>query len=290
MKYIYFAFALAIYNLLGSQNLLLAADPLRGKYIYNISGCYFCHTSITIKKNHHTKDFSNSAGGRPIRTQYGIFYPPNITPDVTNGIGKWTYSDFRKAILFGVSPNGKSYYPSFPYTSYKGMAEKDVADVWSYMQTLKPSNKLSKNHKLSIPFNFRLTATVWRWLFFEKPKRNIPYIGENILLTRGRYLVKVLGHCGECHTPRNIFGAKISESFLRGSLDHTGSLIPDLKPYNTSSIKSWNIFQLVEYLDSGMLPNGDFAGGKMAEVIEFSTSRMSYQDRLAIATYLKHKL
>ena len=119
-------------------------------------------------------------------------------------------------------------------------------------------------------------------LYFDKISNK-----ETTLYTRGRYLVKVLGHCGECHTPRNIFGATNRENFLRGSLDQTGNLIPDLTPHNTSSIKNWKISQLIEYLDSGMLPNGDFAGSKMAEVIEFSTSRMSYLDRNSIATYLK---
>ena len=78
----------------------------------------------------------NSPAASELKTPFGTFVPPNISPDPTDGIGAWSVEDFANAMLRGVSPEGEHLYPAFPYTSYARMKPQDVADLYAFMKTL----------------------------------------------------------------------------------------------------------------------------------------------------------
>src|SRR5262249_24506840 len=145
------------------------------------------------------------AGGRPLKTPFGTFYGPNITPHPEHGIGRWTEGDFVRAMRKGERPDGSNYFPAFPYPSFTGMTDQDVRDLWAYLRTLPPSDRPSKAHDLRFPYSWRPLVSVWKMLFFTAgPLASDP--GLDAVQNRGRYLVQALGHCGECHTPRNFLG------------------------------------------------------------------------------------
>ena len=124
----------------------------------------------------------------------------------------------------------------------------------------------------------------WNYLFL-RPGILEPDQSKGTDWNRGRYLVEGLGHCGACHTPKNIFGAdKRGQAFAGGLVQ--GWFAPRLDAAERSGLKSWSIDDIAEYLQSGR--NGkSHADGLMAEVVVNSTSKMSDDDVRAIAVYLK---
>ena len=198
--------------------------------------------------------------------------------DTTNGIGAWSLNDFANAVQKGVSPDGKHYYPAFPYGTYARMNAQDIVDLWAYMQTLPADSKPSQPHDVGFPFNIRRGLGLWKLLFVSDDWIEEPSASEN-----GRYLVEALGHCAECHTPRNGLGGLKRDLGLTGAPNPSGKgRIPGL----TSAQLDWSEADIAEYLKSGFTPDYDSAGGEMVEVIE-NTSRLTDEDRLAIAAYLK---
>ena len=171
----------------------LTGDPARGAYLAVAAGCLTCHTD-------YKKKGQLLAGGPAIETPFGAFYGPNITPDTKHGIGGWTVEQFSMALAAGRAPNGNHYFPSFPYTSYAAMKPQDIVDIKSYLDTVPPVTQASRPHDLGWPFSDRAALGAWKLLNFD-PVRNVE-------LDRGAYLVNVLGHCGECHTQRNVLGGK----------------------------------------------------------------------------------
>ena len=235
---------------------------------------------------HTAKDGKPLAGGRAIATPFGEYYSPNITPDPGTGIGRWTEAEFAAALRQGVAPDGSHYFPVFPYTSYTGMTDADVADLWAYMKTLDPVQQVNKPHDTRPPFGARFLMGPWKLLHFDA-QRWQPDPSQAADVNRGSYLVKVLGHCGECHTPRGISGAARADRFLAGAKTGPTNDAPNITPDPEAGIGSWSESEIADLLESGMLPDGDFAGGEMASVIEHSTSRLTDADRLAIARFLK---
>ena len=135
-------------------------DPVtRGQYVFQAAGCFGCHTDV--KGNGPPL-----AGGRALVTPYGTFYGPNITPDPVHGIGGWTLDDFTRALRTGVAPDGRPYYPAFPYTSFTGMTDADIADLWAYLRTVAPVARADDAHKLEFPFEWRWLNGVWKLLYF----------------------------------------------------------------------------------------------------------------------------
>ena len=251
----------------------------RGAYIFHAAGCLACHTAVE-------SGGAPLAGGRPLATPFGTFYAPNITPDRTHGIGAWSDEDFIRALRKGVAPDGRHYYPSFPYTSYTGMSERDMRDLKAYLFSQAPVARPNTPHDLGFPFGFRPLLWPWKLLFFsegrrvEDPARDAPW-------NRGAYLVEHLGHCGECHTPRNALGALQHDRAMAGNPSGPeGKKVPNITPQKDGGIGDWSESDLTYFLKIGFLPDGDFAGGAMTEVIENSTSRLSDEDRGAIARYL----
>src|SRR5690606_23286716 len=170
----------------------------RGEYVFNAAGCLGCHTDAK-------GGGKPLAGGRPLETPFGVFYAPNITPDPATGIGTWSLDDFRRALRDGEMPSGEAYYPSFPYTSLPGMSDADIADLFAYLKTREPVVRPNRAHELRFPFGWRFLMRFWRALYFESGPLE-PVTDQSPEWNRGRYLVEALGHCAECHTPRNALG------------------------------------------------------------------------------------
>jgi mono/diheme cytochrome c family protein len=246
----------------------LAAEPGSGEYLVRAAGCIACHTA---------EDGEPLAGGHALETPFGTFYTPNITPDPDTGIGGWSLDAFSRALREGVSPDGKHYYPSFPYTSYAGMRDEDIAAIKSWLDQQQPISNTVPDHELGFPFDQRWLMTGWKWLFFDEPPASE---------SRGKYLVESLAHCGECHTPRNLFGALDREQWLAGTEDGPkGEAVPAIAP-RFGGLKGWAAEDIAFSLKLGMMLDGDFFSGSMAEVVEHSTGHLSDADLQAIAEYL----
>ncbi len=251
----------------------------RGRYLYYAAGCENCHTDRSHKG-------APLAGGRRLATPFGVFYTPNITPDPEHGIGRWREQDFLRALREGISPRGEHYYPVFPYTSYTRMTEGDLRALWAYLRTVPPVAQPNRPHELPWYLGFRPLIAVWKWLYFTPgPFRPDPMRPPS--WNRGAYLVEAVAHCGECHTPRNFLGAPRADLHLAGTAHGPeGGVVPNITPDRRTGVGRWRRTELADYFETGMTPEGDFAGDQMAEVIEYGLSRLSKTDRLAIADYL----
>ena len=250
-------------------------DPVaRGRQVFVAGGCAACHTA---------ENGETLAGGRPLETPFGTFYGPNITPDTEHGIGGWTAVEFDRALREGVAPDGSLYYPAFPFTSYTGMTDGDVADLWTYLQTVPPSAEPNRGHDLALPYRWRFPLQAWRWLYFEPGGPEISGDQPQAWL-RGAYLVEVLGHCGQCHTDRTFLGGlDHGLAFAGTSAGPDGRPAPDITP---DGLDGWGLSDVTFFLNIGMLPDGNFVGGDMAEVISENTSQLTASDRQAMAVYL----
>ena len=255
-------------------------DATKGEYLFRAAGCYACHTRPVSGAR-------PLAGGRAFETPFGTFYSPNITPDPDHGIGRWGLADFARALRLGEAPDGSHYFPAFPFTSYSGMRDRDLADLWAYLKGVDPFPEPNREHELNFPFGFRFLAGLWKWLFFE-PGSFEPDPARDVLWNRGAYLTRHLSHCGECHTPRNLLGALQDDRYLAGTLKGPdGKKVPNITPHSGDGIGDWSESDITFFLQLGVLPDGDVAGGAMEDVIREGTGHLTEQDRKAIAVYLK---
>lgn len=256
-----------------------AADAERGEYLFHAAGCKGCHTR-------DAEDAVPLAGGRALATPFGTFHSPNITPDREEGIGGWSESDFVAAMRQGRAPDGSRYYPAFPYVSYAGMRDRDLADLWAYLQTVPASGRENAGHELAFPYSVRPLMRIWQAMYLEtKPYRPNPERGEQ--WNRGAYLVRHVAHCGECHTPRTTMGARNVHREMAGARLGPDESAPNITPHPDEGIGDWDRSDVTFYLEIGFDPDGDSAGGRMAEVIRESTGRMTAEDREAVAAYLE---
>jgi mono/diheme cytochrome c family protein len=183
----------------------------------------------------------------------------------------------------GERPDGASYYPAFPYPSFTRIADADLRDLWAFLKSLPPSAKASRPHELGLAYRWRPLLTVWKWLFFNPG----PFSADpraSPIVNRGAYLAQALGHCGECHSPRNFFGVSVANRFLAGGRGPEGKRIPNLTP---TRLKEWSDSELTEYLTTGLRPDGDAADKTMDEVIRNTTSRLTPDDLNALVAYLR---
>jgi len=252
-------------------------EAQRGEYLVKAGGCLGCHTE-------DKKGAVTFAGGRALKTPFGTFYGPNITPHPQAGIGRWAESDFVRAMRHGVRPDGANYFPAFPYPSFTNISDNDLRDIWAYLRTLPPSPQASKAHDLKFPFGFRFIITIWKWLFFTPgPFMNISGVTETV--NRGAYLVQALGHCSECHTARNFLGGPKKDRFLAGGREPgSDKRIPNITP---TRLKQWSDAELKEFFLTGATPDGDAASGAMDEVIRNTTSQLTPGDLAALIAYLR---
>jgi len=251
----------------------------RGAYLFVAADCGPCHTNVEAKG-------PLLAGGRPLATPFGTFYSPNITPDPDTGIGRWTDADFIGALRHGVSPAGDHYFPAFPYPSFTGMTDQDILDLKAYLFSLPPVAQPNREHEIDVPYGWRFSVWFWKQLnFTEGPFAPDP--AQNAEWNRGAYLVEALGHCGECHTPRGWLGGVDTAAAYSGNTEGPdGEKVPNITPDPETGIGTWSPADIVRVLRTGQLPDGDFVGSIMGEVVDASTSKLTDADRQAIATYL----
>jgi mono/diheme cytochrome c family protein len=252
-------------------------DAAAGRRIFYAGGCESCHAAPG------QPDPLKLGGGLELKTPFGSFYPPNISSDPVDGIGAWRPVDLANALLSGVSPEGRHYYPAFPYTSYQRMETADAADLFAFLRTLPAVQGRSPPNRLAFPFSIRRAIGLWKLLYFDNaPLAPDPRQGAQGNL--GRYLVEGPGHCGECHTPRGPLGAMEPGRAL------TGAPAPDGKgktPNLTgAALADWTNDDIVEALTSGFTPTGDVLGAGMTGVVR-NMAQLPKSDREAIAVYLK---
>lgn len=256
----------------------LSGDPENGRLVFWAGGCASCHAAPGATGEAKLV----LAGGLRLPTEFGTFIVPNISPDPTHGIGGWSTADLFNAMHHGTSPEGEHYYPAFPYTSYVHATPQDVADLKAFLDTLPPSDRADEPHELSFPFNQRLTLGVWKLM---NPSPDWVVTGDlTPEETRGRYLVEGLGHCGECHTPRNFLGGAKQNRFLAGGKGPDGKGVPNLTP---TKLKNWSDAELKDFLVTGITPDGDVPAEAMGEVIRNTTSQLTSDDLAAVIAYLR---
>ena len=258
-----------------------SADPAaRGAYILRAAGCATCHTDVAVGG-------AFLAGGRMLSSPWGAIAAPNITPDPETGIGGWSDEDFVRALRDGKSPEGRTYYPAFPYTAYSGMRREDMLDLKTYLDTVEPVVAPNRPHALRFPFNVHLFLHPWRWLFFDREPVSADPGGDERLV-RGHYLVETLGHCAECHTPRNMLGSLKRGPHLAGSRFGPGGIsVPNITPDPETGIGSWSEIDLAFFLRTGFTPYGDDVQGEMREAIDDGLRHLTQGDLEAMAAYLK---
>lgn len=255
----------------------IAPDLAAGAQVFAAAGCASCH---------HAPGTEGEAklvlsGGNAFDSPFGTFYAPNISSDAIHGIGGWSLAEFSRAVTKGVSPEGQHYYPAFPYTSYRVMTQTDVANLFGYMQALPASDVPSKAHDVGFPFNIRRGLGLWKRLYLTDDFVLAGDLPPD--LARGRYLVEGLGHCAECHTPRDGLGGLDRTAWLTGAPNPSGKgRIPGVTPAQLE----WSESDLIYYFESGFTPDYDSVGGSMAAVVS-NLARLPASDREAVAAYLK---
>ncbi len=251
----------------------------RGAYLAAAGDCEACHTD---KK----AGGPALAGGRALATPFGTFYGPNITPDPETGIGGWSEADFRRAMREGRDDEGYFLYPVFPYASFTGMTDQDIADLYAFLKSVPAVKRAPQPHAIRFPFGWRFLLIGWRSLFFS-PGPLQPVAGQSEEWNRGRYLAEAVAHCQECHTPRNFLGGLDRRHAYAGNPHGPdGQEAPDITAAKTEGIGDWTLADLVELLKSGATPDGEFAGKGMADVVD-GTAQLSDADRRAIAVYIQ---
>jgi len=247
----------------------------RGEYLVIAGGCISCHRG--------EDDEESFVGGLALVSDFGTFYAPNITPDMETGIGGWQARDFLLALQHGRSPGGSFYYPAFPYRAYAGLSDKDVLDIGSYLMSLEPVSNAVPAAETPAWLN-RWAMAGWN-LLADMSEADIEVFDDE-LVARGAYLARNLGHCSECHTPRNAVG------ILDASREFAGATLGEevIEAINAEALSAWTTNNFDLFLLIGMKPDGDFVGGDMNDIVEHNTSKISDEDRDALAAFFtRHK-
>ncbi len=252
-----------------------AAQIERGRYLAIAGDCAACHTRAGGEA---------FAGGRGLETPFGVIYAPNITPDKQTGIGNWSTADFRRALHHGQDDEGKNLYPAFSYPYYARVTDEDVDAIHAYINSLTPVSYTAPKNGLGFPFNIRLSLKGWNLLHFRSGVFK-PTAGKSAEWNRGAYLVEGLGHCGACHTPKNIMGGDKNGQRLQGGVLE-GWFASDLTGDKKTGLGNWTEQDIVDFLKTGANTHSSAYGG-MAEVVRLSTSKMTDEDLKAMAVYLK---
>jgi mono/diheme cytochrome c family protein len=258
---------------LGAQQPNLA----NGKEMFYVGGCTSCHAVPG------QEDKTKLGGGLGLHSPFGTFYAPNISSDPKDGIGSWNEQQFVTAMLKGTSPDGRHYFPAFPYPSYASMPISDVRDLFAYLKTLPAVQGKVRDHDVPFPFNIRRNVGGWKLMFFKsEPFKPDP--AQSAEWNRGAYLVNGPGHCVECHSPRNFMGGiKSGQRFAGGPNPEGKGWVPNI---TQKGLKDWSKGDIEFMLETGQLPDGDSVGQQMTAVVR-NTAELSAADRAAMATYLK---
>lgn len=262
-----------------SSNVLPAytPNPSNGLTTFNAGGCSACHAVPA------QPDRLKLGGGLAIPSPFGTFYAPNISPDPADGIGRWTEAEFVSAVRKGTSPTGEHYFPAFPFVSYGHAKIEDIRDLFAYLKTLAPVSGKAPDHDVPFPFNVRRNIGIWKWLFMDD-RPFVPDPARSAQWNRGAYLVNSLGHCAECHSPRNFLGGIVAAQRFAGGPNPEGEgWVPNI---TQKGLGEWSEKDFAYFLQTGEFPDGDKAGGSMVRVIR-NISQLSPGDRAAMAEYLK---
>jgi mono/diheme cytochrome c family protein len=252
-------------------------DLANGQTIFNAGGCSSCHAVPG------QPDRLKLGGGLGLASPFGTFYVPNISPDQADGTGRWTEAQFVTAVTQGVSPAGTHYFPAFPYTTYTHARRSDIRDLFAYLKTLAPVPGKVRDHDVPFPFDIRRNIGIWKLLFMDE-RPFVPDPSRPAQWNRGAYLVNALGHCAECHSPRNFLGGIVASQRFAGGPDPDGKgWVPNI---TQKGLSDWNEKDIAYFLESGQTPDGDSAGGSMVSVIK-NISQLSEADRADIASYVK---
>jgi mono/diheme cytochrome c family protein len=256
-------------------------DLVNGEAMFYAGGCESCHAAAGATG----EEIFKLGGGVKLATPFGTFVAPNISPDPEHGIGGWTTLDFVNAMKFGIDDEGRHLFPAFPYTSYQRMRIEDIIDLKAFLDTLPKVAATAPEHELPFPFNFRRGLGLWQLLYVDgKTFAPNPEAGEAV--NRGAYLVTGPGHCGECHTPRNLIGGPMTGRALGGGPAPEGTgRIPNITP-DESGIGSWSVGDIVNAFQTGFTPEFDSLGGTMAPV-QRNLAHLTEADLTAMAEYLK---
>lgn len=247
----------------------------RGQYLVRAGDCMPCHTGAKGQE---------FAGGLPLNTPFGQVFSRNITPDKGTGIGDWSLDDFKQTMWNGKSRNGAYLYPTMPFPFYTAVTEDDLEAIFAYLQTLEPVAKANKPNGLMFPMSLRESMLGWRELYFTAGRFQ-PDTTKSDSWNRGAYLVEGLGHCGACHTPRNLLGGRIeSERFAGAKVDDWWA--PNISANNSQGVGDWTEEDLKTFLKTGVDTKKSTIFGPMAEVVHDSLSFLTDEDLDAIATYL----
>ena len=242
----------------------------RGEYLVIAGGCISCHRG--------EDDEESFVGGLALVSDFGTFYAPNITPDIQTGIGSWEAKDFLLALQHGRTPGGSFYYPAFPYRAYAGLRDEDVLDIGSYLMSLEPQSSVVPEAETPVWLNRWAMAG---WNLLADMSEADAEIFDDELVARGAYVARNLGHCSECHTPRNGLGIlDVSREFAGATL---GEEV--IEAINAEALSDWTTNNFDVFLFIGLKPDGDFAGGDMNDIIEHNTSKISDEDRDALAAF-----
>ncbi len=248
-----------------------------GRTMFHVGGCASCHAVP------RQDDQTRLGGGSAFKTPFGTFYAPNISSDRNDGIGAWSEANFITAMVKGTSPDGRHYYPGFPYPSYQRMTYADVRDLFAYLKSLPPIQGKVRDHDLPFPFNIRRTVGVWKLLFVDDEKFESDPT-KSAQWNRGAYLVNGPGHCAECHSPRNLLGGIVRHLRFAGGphLEEEG-WVPNI---SGKRLGEWSESDFAYFLKTGMTPDGDVVGSTMVLVVS-NTGQLSDDDRAAMAVFLK---
>lgn len=254
----------------------------KGKYVFAASGGCGCHTETGKAAT------GLNAGGRRFDAPFGTVYSTNITPDRQTGIGDWSDDQIIAGIRLGRRPNGERIIPVHPFMTFNGLAEEDLRALVAYLRSLPPINRPNQPKRITVPLFESVFLPAWLAAFVSKeiPPPQAPTSG----LARGEYLVRVVGHCGECHTPRGVTQAVDNSRFLAGNAKGPeNSVVPNITPDKDTGL-TWSEDEIAHYMGTGNTPSGDVAGGLMMEIIQGTSvgyKDMTKADHLAIAQYLK---
>lgn len=258
-----------------------AGDVERGRYLATAGNCVSCHTR---------EGGEPFAGGHALETPLGLIHSTNITPDRATGIGSWSLADFRLAMREGIAPGGRHLFPAFPYTYYARLRDNDIEDIHAYLRSLEPVRYTPPDNGLL--FSLRWPMAIWNH-YFHTGKEIRPDPSRSEDWNRGAWLVQGLGHCGACHTPRNLFMAEEPERALRGGVVR-GEVRRGMQREwyavdlgdSPQGLAAWSEDELFRYLKTGFSPQaGSF--GPMNAVIVNSLRHLEEADIRAMAVYLK---
>lgn len=248
----------------------------RGEYLTRAADCVVCHTA---------KGGEPFAGGRAFVLPFGTMYSTNITPDADTGIGAYTDADFLNAVHKGIGRGNVRLYPAMPYASYTYMADADALAIKAYLFTLKPLHAPALQNTLAFPFNQRSLMSIWSAMF-NPDKRYEPNVERDAVWNRGAYLAEAMGHCGECHTPRNLAFALNNRQKFAGAVQ-AGWRAYNITPDRSSGVGAWSDADMFHYLSTGHADGRGTASGPMGEAVDESLSHLKASDLAAMVTYLR---